>query len=62
MRRGCQKMTWLDGIHQCNGHELGANFRRWRGTGRPGVLQSMGSQKSLGHDWETEQQLETHKI
>ena len=28
------------------------NFRRW--TGRPGVLQSMGSQRVVGHDWVTE--------
>ena len=28
--------------------------RRW-GTGRPGVLQSMGSQR-VGHEWATEQQ------
>ena len=32
-----------------------ANFRRWRGTGRPGVLQSMGLQR-VGYDWVTEQQ------
>ena len=32
-----------------------ANFRRWWGTGRLGVLQSMGSQR-VGHNWETEQQ------
>ena len=32
-----------------------ANSRRWWGTGRPGVLQSMGSQR-VGHDWVTEQQ------
>ena len=32
-----------------------ANFRRLWGTGRPGVLQSMGSQR-VGHDWATEQQ------
>ena len=31
-----------------------ANFRRWWGTGRPGVLQSTGSQR-VGHNWETEQ-------
>ena len=29
-----------------------ANFRRWWGTGRPGVLQSMGSQR-VRHDWVT---------
>ena len=32
-----------------------ANFKRWRGTGSPGMLYSMGSQK-VGHDWATEQQ------
>ena len=32
-----------------------ANFGRWWGTGRPGVLQSMGSQR-VRHDWATEQQ------
>ena len=31
----------------------------WR-TGKPGVLQSMGSQR-VRHDWETEQQWEPHK-
>ena len=30
-----------------------ANFRRLRGTGRPGLLQSMGSQR-VGHNWATE--------
>ena len=34
-RRGRQRMRWLDGI---------TDSRRW--TGKPGVLQSMGSQKS----------------
>ena len=29
------------------------NSECWWGTGRPGVLQSMGSQR-VGHDWETE--------
>ena len=31
-----------------------AHFGRWWGTGKPGVLQSMGSQR-VGYDWETEQ-------
>ena len=31
-----------------------ANSRRWWRTGKPRVLQSMGSQR-LGHDWATEQ-------
>ena len=32
-----------------------ANSRRWWRTGRPGMLQSMGSQR-VGQDWVTEQQ------
>ena len=32
-----------------------ANSRRWWRTGKPGVLQSMRSQR-VGHDWTTEQQ------
>ena len=33
------------------------NSGSWWWTGRPGVLQSMGSQR-VGHDWATEQQVE----
>ena len=50
-RMGRQRMRWLNAITnamkmnlgklQCNEHELG--------TGRPGVLQSMGSQR-VGHN------------
>ena len=32
-----------------------ANSRRWWGTGRPGMLQSTGSQR-VGHDWAAAQQ------
>ena len=32
-----------------------ANFGRWWGIGRPGVLQPIGSQRT-GYDWVTEQQ------
>ena len=32
---------------------LWASSRRWWRTGKPGVLQSMGSQR-VGHNWETE--------
>ena len=32
-----------------------ANFRRWWGTGRPGMLQSIRSER-VGHDFATEQQ------
>ena len=34
------------------------NSRSWRWTGKPGVLQSMGSQR-VRHDWGTKQQLRT---
>ena len=33
----------------------GASFRSWWWTGKPGMLQSTGSQ-TVGHDWATEQQ------
>ena len=32
-----------------------ANSRRWWKTGKPGVVQSVGSQR-VRHDWETEQE------
>ena len=35
-----------------------ASFRRWWGTGRPGVLQSMG-QQIVGHGWATKQRQRT---
>ena len=51
-RRGRQKMRWLDGPSM-QWTWTWANFGRWWGTGRPGVLQSMGLQR-VGHDWLTE--------
>ena len=51
-RRGQQRMRWLDGItDQWTG--VWVNSRSWLWTGRPGVLQSMGSQR-VGHDRATE--------
>ena len=38
-----------------------ASSRRWWRTGKPGVLQSIGSQR-VGHDWATEQQWEFLEI
>ena len=52
-RRGCQRMRWLDGITE-QWIWTWANSRRWWGTGRPVMLQSMGSRRGR-HDWATEQ-------
>ena len=38
-----------------------ASCRRWRRTGKPGVLQSMGSQR-VRHNWGTKQQQESRRI
>ena len=51
-RRGRQRMRWLDGITDSMDMSL-SKLRSWWWTGRPGVLQSMGSQR-VGHDWVTE--------
>ena len=47
-RRRGQRMRWLDGITQWTW--VWVNSRSWWRTGRPGVLQSMGSQR-VRHDW-----------
>ena len=52
-KRG-MRMRWLDGITDSMNMSLSKLREIWR-TGKPGVLQSMGSQR-VGHDWETEQQ------
>ena len=51
-RRGWQRMRWLDGITN-SWTWVWVNSGSWWWTGRPGVLQSMGSQR-VGHDWATE--------
>jgi len=45
-KRGWQRIRWLDGI-------TNSNSGSWWWTGRPGVLQFMGSQR-VGHEWVTE--------
>ena len=51
-RRGRQRMRWLDGIADSMDMSW-VNSGSWWWTGRPGVLQSIGSQR-VGHDWVTE--------
>ena len=51
-RRGQQRMRWLDGITTWRTW-VWVNPGSWWWTGRPGVLQFMGSQR-VGHDWATE--------
>ena len=53
-RRGRQRMRWLDGIIDWKDMSLSKLWEMWR-TGKPGVLQSMGSQR-VTHNWATEQQ------
>jgi len=52
--RGRQRIRWFDGITDW-WTWVWADSRRWLGTGKPGVLQSMGSQR-VRHDLVTTQQ------
>ena len=51
-RRGRQRMRWLDG-NTNSWTWVSVDSGSWWWTGRPGVLQFMGSQR-VGHDWVTE--------
>ena len=51
-RRGSQGMKWSDGITNSMTW-VWASSGRWWWTGKPGMLQSMGSQW-VRHDWATE--------
>ena len=51
-RRGWQRMRWMDGITDSMTWVWGISGGWWW-TGRPGVLQSMGS-KRVRHDWATD--------
>ena len=51
-RRRGQRMRWLDGITD-SVDMVWASSRSWWWTGKPGVLQSMGSQR-VGNNWVTE--------
>ena len=51
MRRGWQRMRQLDGITDSMDMSLSSRSKWW--TGKPVVLQSMGSQR-VAHDWAAE--------
>ena len=51
-RRGWQRMRWLDGITNLMDMSW-VNSGTWWWTGKPGVLQSVGSQR-VRHNWVTE--------
>ena len=58
-KRGKQRMRWLHGIYRCT--QIWASFGSWWWTGKPGVLQTMGSQK-VRHDWVTELNWEVDRV
>ena len=51
-KRGWKRMRWFDGITNSMDVSMSKLRERWW-TGKPAVLQSMGSQR-VGHDWVNE--------
>ena len=51
--KGMTEDEMVGWYHWHDGHEFWVGFRSWWWTGKPGVLQSMGSQR-VGHNLETE--------
>ena len=58
-RRESQRMRWMGGITNAMDMNLSILWEMVR-TKRPGVLQSMGSQR-VGHDWPTEKQMSIYQ-
>ena len=51
--KGMTEDKIVGSCHQLNSYEFASSVRRWR-TGKPGVLQSLGSQR-VGWNWATKQ-------
>ena len=52
-REGATEDKMVGWHHWLSGHEFEQTLESWWWTGKPGILQSMGSQ-GVGHDWATE--------
>ena len=59
-RRGWQRIRWLMAAPS-QWTWVWASSRRWWRTGKPGILQSLGSQ-GVGHDWVTDQHQQSLRL
>ena len=59
--KGMTKDEMVGWHHWLQWTKVWVNSRSWWWTGRPGVLQSVGSQR-IGHDWVTELKLNLRKL